>query len=261
MNRFKNCPYCNQIILDNDVICKYCGREVLGERERTNLPKGNTNSPILTIILLILVFLFIPNVPQTATLNISKYIANIQANQENLNNNVNSATKNFSFENLKNNLNTATESIEDGKNKTKRNYKPDKDIIHTPSYNMSPIEKEVASVMRKKGYKNKAEIGKKVVLYTNVVDLQCPYQDSFLRAIYKYKSHPEWTAKYTFIEVKHHKHESLSYNSIQDAREDMAFRRKCDIFCIIDFSKNQYFSGKTNDTKYLYKALYDLYNQ
>ena len=122
------------------------------------------------------------------------------------------------------------------------------------------ISPELYAYLKENGYVNSAEYGKKMVIYTNVYDLVCPYQETMLRDFEGYKNSPDWTKKYSFIEHRTPKSLSLSFESSEDAAKFHEFNKNCSIFCVIDFENGTIYRGtKKGDTKYLYETLAQFY--
>ena len=125
---------------------------------------------------------------------------------------------------------------------------------------MNRIDDSLSAYLNENGYKQRTEPGKKMVIYTNVYDLVCPYQEQMLKDINAYKSSPDWTQKYTFVEYRTSKSQTMQFNSQEDLEKFKAFNNTCAIFCVVDFDKMTVFRGmKKGDSKYLYNALAAFY--
>ena len=116
------------------------------------------------------------------------------------------------------------------------------------------------SYLYENGYFKKAEQGKRMVIYTNVYDLVCPYQEQMLKDINGYKNSPDWTQKYTFVEYRTAQRQEMMFNKQEDFEKFKAFNDTCSVFCIIDIDRMAVFRGtKKGDSKYLYNALATFY--
>lgn len=128
--------------------------------------------------------------------------------------------------------------------------------IQSGASGMQKMDGNMYSYLYKNGYFQQAEGGKKMVIYTNVYDLNCPYQEQMLKDINGYKNSPDWTKKYTFVEYRTSQRQEMMFKTQEDFENFKAFNDTCAIFCVIDIDNMAVYRGtKKGDSKYLYKVL------